>query len=47
MILLLLLLTGGTQGLFAQKTLEITDDILSTYKNQGIRFMGQSCVKKL
>ncbi|OMP04033.1 hypothetical protein CCACVL1_02208, partial [Corchorus capsularis] len=26
---------GGTQGLFAQKTLEITDDILSTYKNQG------------
>ncbi|XP_022772523.1 pyrophosphate--fructose 6-phosphate 1-phosphotransferase subunit alpha isoform X2 [Durio zibethinus] len=26
---------GGTQGLFAQKTLEITDDVLSTYKNQG------------
>ncbi|XP_021855656.2 pyrophosphate--fructose 6-phosphate 1-phosphotransferase subunit alpha [Spinacia oleracea] len=26
---------GGTEGLFAQKTLEITDDILSTYKNQG------------
>ncbi|GAB2289316.1 hypothetical protein Dimus_023620 [Dionaea muscipula] len=26
---------GGTDGLFAQKTLEITDDILSTYKNQG------------
>lgn len=27
--------TGGTEGLFAQKTLEITDDILSSYKNQG------------
>uniref|UniRef100_A0A9I9DE49 Pyrophosphate--fructose 6-phosphate 1-phosphotransferase subunit alpha n=1 Tax=Cucumis melo TaxID=3656 RepID=A0A9I9DE49_CUCME len=27
--------TGGSEGLFAQKTLEITDDILSTYKNQG------------
>ncbi|KAF8377966.1 hypothetical protein HHK36_031355 [Tetracentron sinense] len=27
--------TGGTEGLFAQKTLEVTDDILSTYKNQG------------
>ncbi|GAB2224494.1 hypothetical protein Droror1_Dr00005255 [Drosera rotundifolia] len=26
---------GGTDGLFAQKTLEVTDDILSTYKNQG------------
>ncbi|CAK7345956.1 unnamed protein product [Dovyalis caffra] len=26
---------GGSEGLFAQKTLEITDDILSTYKNQG------------
>ncbi|XP_078443373.1 pyrophosphate--fructose 6-phosphate 1-phosphotransferase subunit alpha-like [Wolffia australiana] len=26
---------GGTDGLFAQKTLEITDDVLSTYKNQG------------
>ncbi|XP_020090695.1 pyrophosphate--fructose 6-phosphate 1-phosphotransferase subunit alpha isoform X2 [Ananas comosus] len=26
---------GGTEGLFAQKSLEITDDILSTYKNQG------------
>ncbi|KAJ8431137.1 hypothetical protein Cgig2_010070 [Carnegiea gigantea] len=26
---------GGTEGLFAQKTLEITDEILSTYKNQG------------
>ncbi|XP_008796200.1 pyrophosphate--fructose 6-phosphate 1-phosphotransferase subunit alpha [Phoenix dactylifera] len=26
---------GGTEGLFAQKTLKITDDILSTYKNQG------------
>ncbi|KAK9135588.1 hypothetical protein Syun_014918 [Stephania yunnanensis] len=28
-------LVCGTDGLFAQKTLEITDDILSTYKNQG------------
>jgi pyrophosphate--fructose-6-phosphate 1-phosphotransferase len=26
---------GGSDGLFAQKTLEITDDILATYKNQG------------
>ncbi|XP_041017742.1 pyrophosphate--fructose 6-phosphate 1-phosphotransferase subunit alpha [Juglans microcarpa x Juglans regia] len=26
---------GGSEGLFAKKTLEITDDILSTYKNQG------------
>ncbi|KAF8022461.1 hypothetical protein BT93_F0083 [Corymbia citriodora subsp. variegata] len=26
---------GGSEGLFAQKTLEITDEILSTYKNQG------------
>ncbi|KAG6495364.1 hypothetical protein ZIOFF_043167 [Zingiber officinale] len=26
---------GGTEGLFAKKTLEITDDALSTYKNQG------------
>lgn len=26
---------GGSEGLFAQKTLEITDDILETYKNQG------------
>ncbi|CAL9127522.1 unnamed protein product [Musa textilis] len=26
---------GGTEGLFAKKTLEITDHILSTYKNQG------------
>ncbi|KAL8162509.1 hypothetical protein V2J09_013998 [Rumex salicifolius] len=26
---------GGTDGLFAQKVLEITDDILSSYKNQG------------
>ncbi|XP_004253113.1 pyrophosphate--fructose 6-phosphate 1-phosphotransferase subunit alpha-like [Solanum lycopersicum] len=26
---------GGSEGLFAQKTLEITNDILATYKNQG------------
>ncbi|KAL9358371.1 hypothetical protein Peur_046494 [Populus x canadensis] len=26
---------GGSEGFFAQKTLEITDDILETYKNQG------------
>ncbi|XP_020265420.1 pyrophosphate--fructose 6-phosphate 1-phosphotransferase subunit alpha-like isoform X3 [Asparagus officinalis] len=26
---------GGTEGLFAQKSLEITEDLLSTYKNQG------------
>jgi len=31
----LFLSAGGSEGLFAQKTLEITDDILSTYKNQG------------
>ncbi|RRT59840.1 hypothetical protein B296_00020848 [Ensete ventricosum] len=29
------LFVGGTEGLFARRTLEITDDILSTYKNQG------------
>jgi pyrophosphate--fructose-6-phosphate 1-phosphotransferase len=29
---------GGSEGFFAQKTLEITDDILSTYKNQGMYF---------
>nr|KJB29714.1 hypothetical protein B456_005G115600 [Gossypium raimondii] len=35
---------GGTQGLFAQKTLEITDDILSTYKNQegGYDLLGRT-----
>ncbi|XP_050908380.1 pyrophosphate--fructose 6-phosphate 1-phosphotransferase subunit alpha [Lathyrus oleraceus] len=26
---------GGSEGLFSQKTLEITDSVLSTYKNQG------------
>ncbi|KAF4346087.1 hypothetical protein G4B88_003183 [Cannabis sativa] len=26
---------GGSEGLFAQKTLEISDDILASYKNQG------------
>ncbi|KAK4484010.1 hypothetical protein RD792_011223 [Penstemon davidsonii] len=26
---------GGSEGLFAQRSLEITDDILATYKNQG------------
>ncbi|KAJ8762375.1 hypothetical protein K2173_007533 [Erythroxylum novogranatense] len=26
---------GGSEGLFAQKTLEITDEILVSYKNQG------------
>ncbi|CAL0301450.1 unnamed protein product [Lupinus luteus] len=26
---------GGSEGLFAQKTLEMTDEIISTYKNQG------------
>ncbi|KAI3730257.1 hypothetical protein L1987_61426 [Smallanthus sonchifolius] len=26
---------GGSEGLFAQKTLEITDDVLATYRNQG------------
>ncbi|CAD5167432.1 unnamed protein product [Musa acuminata subsp. malaccensis] len=26
---------GGTEGLFARRILKITDDILSTYKNQG------------
>lgn len=31
----LFLTTGGTEGLFAQKTLEITNEILSAYKNQG------------
>ncbi|XP_055834266.1 pyrophosphate--fructose 6-phosphate 1-phosphotransferase subunit alpha [Solanum dulcamara] len=32
---ILLGLLGGSEGLFAQKTLEITDDVLATYKNQG------------
>jgi pyrophosphate--fructose-6-phosphate 1-phosphotransferase len=32
---LLLGFLGGTDGLFAQKTLEVTDEILATYKNQG------------
>lgn len=27
--------TGGSDGLLAQKTLEITDEVLSSYKNQG------------
>ena len=27
--------TGGTDGLFAQKTMEITAEALSSYKNQG------------
>lgn len=26
---------GGSEGLFAQKALEITDEVLTTYKNQG------------
>ncbi|KAK4374283.1 hypothetical protein RND71_004960 [Anisodus tanguticus] len=26
---------GGSEGLFAQKTLKITNDVLATYKNQG------------
>jgi hypothetical protein len=26
---------GGTEGLFTKNTLEITDDVLSSYKNQG------------
>nr|XP_043633896.1 pyrophosphate--fructose 6-phosphate 1-phosphotransferase subunit alpha-like [Erigeron canadensis] len=26
---------GGSEGLYAQRTLEITDDVLLTYKNQG------------
>lgn len=26
---------GGTEGLFANKALEITDDVLGSYKNQG------------
>jgi len=34
-LVLLFSVAGGTEGLFAQKTLEITDEILSTYKNQG------------
>ncbi|KAL3618410.1 hypothetical protein CASFOL_038731 [Castilleja foliolosa] len=26
---------GGSDGLFAQKTIEVTDEVLATYKNQG------------
>ncbi|KAL8211560.1 hypothetical protein R6Q57_005997 [Mikania cordata] len=34
---------GGSEGLFAQKTLEITDNILSTYKNQrGYDLLGRT-----
>lgn len=36
--LVTVLSTGGSEGLFAQKTLEITDDILATYKNQGRQY---------
>ncbi|CAL9748847.1 unnamed protein product [Musa acuminata subsp. burmannicoides] len=32
---ILLGFVGGTEGLFAQRTLEITDEVLATYKNQG------------
>jgi pyrophosphate--fructose-6-phosphate 1-phosphotransferase len=28
-------LIGGTSGLFANKTLEVTVDVLASYKNQG------------
>lgn len=34
---------GGSEGLFAQKTLEITDDILQTYKNQGRFVCSRHC----
>ncbi|KAG6527170.1 hypothetical protein ZIOFF_009264 [Zingiber officinale] len=30
------LLLRGTEGLFAQKTLEFTNEVLATYKNQGV-----------
>ena len=33
--MILYLSLGGSEGVFAQKTLESTDDILVTYKNQG------------
>ncbi|RLM86538.1 pyrophosphate--fructose 6-phosphate 1-phosphotransferase subunit alpha-like [Panicum miliaceum] len=34
---------GGTEGLFAKKTLEITDDVLLSYKNQGgFDFLGRT-----
>ncbi|URE34874.1 pyrophosphate--fructose 6-phosphate 1-phosphotransferase [Musa troglodytarum] len=35
---------GGTEGIFARRTLEITDDILSTYKNQGQIHFAVCCV---
>ena len=31
----LALCVGGTEGLFSNKTLEITNDVLASYKNQG------------
>ncbi|XAR64297.1 Diphosphate--fructose-6-phosphate 1-phosphotransferase [Bertholletia excelsa] len=31
----LLGILGGSEGLFEQRTVEITDDVLATYKNQG------------
>ncbi|EEC84297.1 hypothetical protein OsI_30782 [Oryza sativa Indica Group] len=34
---------GGTEGLFANQTLEITDDVLSAYRNQGgFDFLGRT-----
>lgn len=48
--------TGGTEGLFAQKTLEITEDIIACYRNQGFHpnyslfFQDEnfaSCIRKL
>lgn len=31
-----LAMTGGTEGLFEQKTIEITENIVLAYRNQGI-----------
>ncbi|KAL6008460.1 hypothetical protein ACLOJK_033971 [Asimina triloba] len=28
--------TGGTEGLFAKKTIELTEDVVASYRNQGI-----------
>lgn len=32
------MIIGGTEGLFAQKTIEITEDLVNNYRNQGLFF---------
>lgn len=43
-----LAITGGTEGLFEQKTIEITNDVVLAYRNQGIilstRLVNDDCI---